>query len=69
LSTTLKLVDFKIEHNLSETVMDSLLGLVCELLPADNNLPRSSFEANKLLTDLGLPIEDKDDKDDSESDT
>ncbi|XP_047307136.1 uncharacterized protein LOC124910525 [Impatiens glandulifera] len=69
LSTTLKLVNFKFEHNLSETVMGSLLDLVCELLPADNNLPRNSFEANKLLTDLGLPIEDRDDKDDSENDT
>jgi hypothetical protein len=51
----LLLLNLRIVHFVSNAFMDELFSLLCkELLPKGNKMPKSSYEANKLIKSLGL---------------
>jgi hypothetical protein len=58
LSATLFLLNLNIVHGVVHTFMDELSSLLKnELLPNNNKMPTTSYEAHKLIKSLGLTYE------------
>lgn len=54
LSFIVKLLHMKCLNNLSDTVLDDILKFCQEFLPNDALIPKSYYEARKVIRDLGL---------------
>ena len=48
-------MELKTKYNMSQSAYSSLLQKVSDVLPEDNNLPKSYYEQKKMTRDLGLP--------------
>ena len=57
LSALLRLYNLKAKHGWSDKSFSELLSLLGELLPKDNEMPSSFYEAKKTLCSLGMPYE------------
>ena len=57
LSATLALLRFKTANGLSNQGFTDMLGLLKEILPEDNLLPRSTNEAKKIVCPLELEVQ------------
>ena len=56
LSTVLELMKLKASNGWSDKSFSELLDLLRDLLPEENTLPRSTYEAKKVLCPLGLEV-------------
>ena len=54
LSTVLSLVNVKARYGWSDKSFTSLLQIVHDLLPQDNTLPKSYYQAKKILCPMGM---------------
>jgi hypothetical protein len=54
LGSTLELLQWKAESGLSDKEFEKLLKIVKKMLPKDNELPASTYEAKKIICPLGL---------------
>jgi hypothetical protein len=50
----LELLQWKTETGLSDNGFEKLLKIVKKMLPKDNELPASMYEAKKIVCPLGL---------------
>lgn len=57
LHSTLTLLQFKARHGLSDTGFDDILSTLKNLLPENNTLPESTYEAKKVVCPLGLEVQ------------
>ena len=57
LGTTLELLQWKAENGLSDKGFEGLLGIMKKMLPRDNVLPHSTYEAKKIVCPLGLEVQ------------
>ncbi|XP_023729236.2 uncharacterized protein LOC111876911 [Lactuca sativa] len=57
LSAVLKLINLKANNGWSDTSFTSLLKILHEMLPDDNELPVSTYQAKKLMCPMGMEIE------------
>ncbi|XP_023756321.1 uncharacterized protein LOC111904846 [Lactuca sativa] len=57
LSVVLKLINLKANNGWSDTSFTSLLKMLHEMLPDDNELPVSTYQAKKLMCPMGMEIE------------
>ncbi|XP_071729360.1 uncharacterized protein [Rutidosis leptorrhynchoides] len=57
LSTVLRLVNLKSNNNWSDKIFTSLLELLHDMLPEDNELPVSYYQAKKVMCPMGLEVE------------
>jgi hypothetical protein len=51
LSAVTRLMSFKSQFNVSATGYDTLLRLICDLLPEDSNIPKNVYEKGKYIFD------------------
>ena len=54
LVTTLELLQWKAENGTSDNGFENLLKIVKKMLPKDNELPSSTYEAKKVVCPLGF---------------
>ena len=54
LATTLELLQWKASNGLSDNAFEKFLKLIKILLPEDNTLPETTYEARKVVCPLGL---------------
>ena len=54
LSTLVRLYNLKAKHGWSDNSFLELLSLLVDVLPDPNEIPRSSYEAKKTLSSLGM---------------
>ncbi|KAL5575707.1 hypothetical protein UlMin_017406 [Ulmus minor] len=54
LSTLVRLYNLKAKHGWSDNSFSELLSLLADVLPDPNEIPRSSYEAKKTLSSLGM---------------
>ena len=54
LSAMLSLVNVKAKYRWSDKSFSSLLQVVHDMLPEDNNLPKSYYQAKKILCPIGM---------------
>ena len=59
LSVLLRLYNIKAKHGLSDTSITDTLSFMVELLPENNEMPLSFYEAKKTLRVLGMQYEKK----------
>ena len=57
LGTTLELLQWKAENGVSEREFEKLLIMLKKMLPKDNELPESTYEAKKDVCPLGLEVQ------------
>ncbi|XP_037428486.1 uncharacterized protein LOC119294418, partial [Triticum dicoccoides] len=57
LGTTLELLQWKAENGVSDKGFGKLLVMIKDMLPKDNELPESTYEANKAICPLGLEVQ------------
>jgi hypothetical protein len=57
LKFVIEMLNVKVMTNLSNKGLDMILDLLIKLLPKGNLVPRSTYEAKKILRDLGLSYE------------
>ena len=57
LGTTLELLQWKATNGVSDKGFGELLKLVKKMLPKDNELPATTYEAKKLVCPLGLEVQ------------
>ena len=57
LGTTLELLQWKAENGTSDRGFEKLLKLLKKMLPKENELPSSTYEAKKLVCPLGLEVQ------------
>ncbi|CAH1433784.1 unnamed protein product [Lactuca virosa] len=57
LSVVLKLFNLKANNGWSDTSFTNLLKLLNDMLPKDNELPISTYQAKKLMCPMGMEIE------------
>jgi hypothetical protein len=57
LGTTLELLKWKAEAGLSDKGFEKLLKIMKPMLPKDNELPKTTYEAKKTIYPLGLDVE------------
>ena len=57
MSTLLKLYNLKVNNGWTDKSFTTLLGLLKEMLPPDNCLPKWTYEAKKILRSIGLNYE------------
>ncbi|XP_023770042.1 uncharacterized protein LOC111918639 [Lactuca sativa] len=57
LSAVLKLFNLKANNGWSDTSFTNLLKLLNDMLPEDNELPISTYQAKKLMCPMGMEIE------------
>src|SRR5215216_6691612 len=57
LGTTLELLQWKVENGVSDKGFGKLLVMLKKMLPKDNELPESTYEAKKVLCPLGLEVQ------------
>ncbi|XP_044961487.1 uncharacterized protein LOC123412599, partial [Hordeum vulgare subsp. vulgare] len=56
LGTTLELLQWKAENGISDKGFEKLLKIMKKMLPRDNVLPCSTYEAKKVVCPLGLEV-------------
>ena len=56
LSAVLQLLTLKAEYGLSDVGFNKILELLNKMLPKDNELPTSTYQAKKLMCPLGLEV-------------
>jgi hypothetical protein len=56
LGSTLELQKWKAEDGLSDSGFEKLLKMMKNMLPKDNELPASTYEAKKVVCPLGLEV-------------
>ena len=56
LGTTLELLQWKAENGITDKGFKNLLKIIKKMLPRDNVLPPSTYEANKVVCPLGLEV-------------
>ena len=54
---TLDMLQWKATNGVSDKGFDELLTIVKDLLPADNELNPSTYEAKKIICPLGLEVQ------------
>src|SRR5664279_5348476 len=57
LGTTLELMQWKAENGVSDKGFEKLLKILKKMLPKDNELPPSTYEAKKVVCPLGLEVQ------------
>ena len=57
LGTTLDLLQWKAENGVSDKGFEKLLKKIKKMLPKDNELPDSTYEAKKIICPLGLEVQ------------
>src|SRR3990170_7727388 len=57
LGTTLELLQWKAENSVSDKGFENLLIMLKKMLPMDNELPESMYEAKKTVCPLGLEVQ------------
>ena len=57
LGTTLELLQWKAENGVSVKGFGKLLIILKKMLPKDNELPESTYEAKKVVCPLGLEVQ------------
>src|SRR5664279_2451616 len=57
LGTTLELLQWKAENGVSDKGFEKLLKMIKNMLPKDNELPASTYEAKKVVYPLGLEVQ------------
>jgi hypothetical protein len=57
LKFVIEMLNVKVMTNLSNKGLDMILDLLIKLLPKGNLVPRSTYEAKKILRDLSLSYE------------
>ncbi|XP_042441812.1 uncharacterized protein LOC122027062 isoform X3 [Zingiber officinale] len=57
LSFTIKLLNIKAKHNVSEDCFNAIVQVFGEALPRDHIMPNDFCSMKKLMKDLGLPME------------
>jgi len=57
LGTTLELLQWKAESGTTDKSFENLLKIFKKLLPRDNELPSSTYEAKKVVCPLGLEVQ------------
>ena len=57
LGTTLELLQWKAENGVSDKGFGKLLVMIKDMLPKDNELPESTYEAKKAVCPLGLEVQ------------
>ena len=57
LGTTLELLQWKAENGTSDKGFENLLKIFKKMLPKDNELPESTYEAKKVVCPLGLEVQ------------
>ena len=57
LGTTLELLQWKVINCVSDKGFGELLKLVKKILPKDNELPTTTYEAKQLVCPLGLEVQ------------
>ena len=60
LKFVIEMLNVKIKTNLSNKGLDMMLELLTKVLPKGNLVPRSTYEAKKILRDLGMSYEHTD---------
>ena len=55
--TTLELLQWKVTNGVSDKRFSELLKLVKKMLPKDNELPTTTYEAKQLVCPLGLEMQ------------
>jgi hypothetical protein len=56
LGSTLELLQWKAENGLSDKGFEKLLKMMKKMLPRDNELPASTYEAKKVVCPLELDL-------------
>jgi hypothetical protein len=56
LGSTLELLQWKAENGLSDKGFEKLLKMMKKMLPRDNELSASMYEAKKVVCPLGLEV-------------
>jgi hypothetical protein len=56
LGSTLELLKWKAKEGLSDSGFEKLLKMMKNMLPKDNELPASTFEAKEFVCPLGLEV-------------
>ena len=57
LGTTLELLQWKAENGTSDKGFEKLLKIIKKMLPGENVLPSSTYEAKKVVCPLGLEVQ------------
>ena len=57
LDTTLELLEWEAENGVSDKGFGKLLVMIKNMLPKDNELPESMYEAKKVVCPLGLEVQ------------
>ena len=57
LGTTLQLLQWKAENDTSDKGFEKLLKIIKKMLPGDNVLPSSTYEAKKVVCPLRLEVQ------------
>ena len=57
LGSTLELLKWKAETTVTDSGFEKLLVIMKKLLPINNQLPSSTYEAKKLVYPLGLDVQ------------
>ena len=57
LGTALELLQWKAENGVSDKGFQKLLKMLKKMLPKDNELPVSTYEAKKVVCSLGLEVQ------------
>ena len=57
LGTTLELLQWKAENGIPDKAFEKLLIMLKKMLPKDNELPDSMYEAKKAVCPLGLEVQ------------
>lgn len=57
LSAVTRLINFKAQFNVSAAGYNTLMNLICDLLPENSVIPKNFNESKKLLNSLGMPYE------------
>jgi hypothetical protein len=57
LGSTLELLQYKAENDLSDNGFEKLLKMMKKMLPRDNKLPASTYEEKKVICPLGLEVQ------------
>ena len=57
MGTTLELLQWKAENGVSDKGFGKLLVMIKNMLPKNNELPESTYEAKKVVCPLGLEVQ------------
>ena len=57
LGTTLELLQWKAENGTSDKGFEKLLKIIKKMLPGENVLPSSTYEAKRVVCPLGLEVQ------------